>query len=155
MYGALRVQRKDLKKNPLYSKVSEYVVLACLILHPGILAWNLWRSGDGLPPLSYMNYVGQSLRIFVFFGSISLFVFLSYEYFQRVKEKPAVVKNWKYISATQMMAMILIFFHGIQLGQHFGATWFRFLWINMGALLIPVFTILVLEEWLPEEKNKQ
>lgn len=131
----------SLKKTRSYLSFSTYAVLAMLILHPGVLAYSQWTNNQGLPPDSFTDYVGQSLQLAVFLGSFSLILFLSYEIFMRIKNKPSVNKNWWLINITQTLAMILIFVHALSLGSVVGDGWFRVIWFAYGILLLPCFYV--------------
>src|SRR5947208_1391016 len=63
-----------------YFLITGYVVFMALLLHPGLLIWQLWRDGLGLPPGSYENrYVAPGLGWVTILGTVSLFTFLTYE----------------------------------------------------------------------------
>ncbi len=146
-YGSLRLAFPSLTKNVAYSKTTEIFVLACIVLHPSLLAWQLWRTTGALPPTSFYKYVGSSLKLFVMSGSFALLLFLSYEVLHRLREKPMVIKNWRWISLSQMLAMVVIFVHGLKLGQNLRAGWMQFVWVCMGALLVPAFALVLQHEW--------
>jgi hypothetical protein len=140
--GAFRVRNPSIRKMKLYSRVTGYTVLASLLLHPGILAFQQFRNNQGLPPESYINYVGESMTIAVFFGIIGLTIFLSFEFFDRMKNNKIVKKLGPAISISQSIAMMLIFVHGLRLGTTLGDGWFRVIWIIYGLLLFPCFYII-------------
>ncbi len=140
--GASRIKNKGLQKPKYYSTITGYIVLASLLLHPGILAYEQKENGQGLPPDSFIDYAGQSLKLAVFIGTLSLFIFLSYEIFSRMKKTDYIKKVWPVISVSQSLAMILIFVHGLRLGSNLGSGWFRIVWIIYGLALIPCFYII-------------
>ncbi len=145
--GALRLTFPALQKNYLYTSITTWLVLLLILAHPGILAWNLWKFTSELPPGSYYNYVGSSLKLFVIFGSISLLIFLSFDVFERMKNKTWVKHNWRYISLMQMLAMTLIFLHALALGKILDIWWLELYWVTLGALLIPCFAIIGRHDW--------
>lgn len=134
-----RVRNPELQKAPGYGKVTGWIVLACLLLHPGILAFAQFRNNQGIPPESYLNYVGEGLQLAVLLGSVALTIFLSFEIFDRMKNNKTVKKYWLAISISQSLAMILIFVHALRLGTTLGEGWFRIIWIIYGLLLLPCF----------------
>lgn len=95
--------------NQLYSRVSAVVVLACLLLHPGLLAWGQFDLSGTLPPGSFYSYVAPSLKGAVLLGTISLIIFISFDVFEFFKKRAWVQRNWKWISLSQMVAMTSIF----------------------------------------------
>jgi hypothetical protein len=139
--GAFRITNAGLKKPNHYSKVSNYIVLAAIVLHPGLLALAAFQASGALPPFSLYDY-RSDLMLAVLLGTVGWFIFISYEYFSRAKNKPWVKKLGPAISISQSLAMILIFIHGLQLGADLGGGWFRGLWIVYGALLLPCFYII-------------
>ena len=142
VYGAVRITNPNLKKPKYYGRLTAWFVLGAILLHPGILAVELWQNGAGFPPSSFTDYVGASLQLAVIFGSIALTLFLSFEVFDRIKTKAWVQKYWKAISISQSLAMILIFVHGLRLGSVIDSGWFYWVWIAYGAALIPCFYII-------------
>lgn len=151
--GGLRLVRPFVR-NRLYSQISGVVVLFCLLLHPGLLAYSQFKFTDTLPPTSFYNYVGLSLQWAVLIGTIGFIIFLSFELFERLQKHGWVARNWRWISAAQMIAMILIFVHALTLGQNLQSGWFLFWWVGLGALLIPCFGLIVRAEWVDKTHAK-
>lgn len=139
--GALRITHPYLKKPAYYSKVTSFIVLASLLLHPGILAYSQWRNGFGFPPNSFVEYVGESLLLASMLGSIALTLFLAFEIFDRLKEKAVIKKNWWLVSISQTVAMMLVFIHALRLGGDLDG-WFLAVWLSYGMLLLPCFYII-------------
>jgi hypothetical protein len=140
--GAIRIKFADLKKPKYYEKITAYVVLASLLLHPGLLAYAQWRNDAGIPPQSFIDYVGKELRLAVVLGSIALTIFLSFEVFNRIKSNQIIKNYWIVISISQSIAMTLIFVHGLQLGSNLSVGWFVYVWLFYGLALIPCFYII-------------
>lgn len=130
-------------RSALYSRVTGYIVLALIFLHPGLLAYAQNKNGQGLPPLSLYHYEPQHLQGFVFLGTISFFTFLSFEVFNRLKKKHWVQRNWRWVSLSQAIAMTLIFIHSLRLGDQLISGWFTIFWIFCGLVLLPCMIILV------------
>lgn len=137
--GYFRVKNPSLKKPKYYAGLTGWMVLAFILLHPGILAFQQYRNDQGIPPESFINYVGEGLEIAVMAGSISLIIFLSFEVYDRMRTNTWVKKHALALSVIQSLAMTLIFVHGLRLGTSLGDGWFRIVWIAYGALLIPIF----------------
>ena len=154
--GAIRIRNPKLVKPNHYSTVTGYLVLACLLLHPGLLAYAQNRNGQGLPPSSFFAYTGDGLKLAVMFGSISLLIFLSFEVFNRLKDRQLVKKYWWAISLSQSLAMTLIFIHGLRLGNNLQSSLFTFVWVLYGLLLLPCFYIIHLEDFKSiSDKSKE
>ena len=54
-----------------YFRLTGYVILAAVVLHPAILVYQLFRSGYGLPPGSYSYYVGRGMEWLALLGTAS------------------------------------------------------------------------------------
>lgn len=115
-----------------YFETSSLAVLVAILLHPGLLIWQLWRDGEGLPPTSTWNYVGSSLKAVVTLGTISLLIFLAYEFRRKFAERPW----WEYVQYTSDAAMLVIFYHAVKLGGQLQNGWFRAVWLFYGITFI-------------------
>ncbi len=137
--GALRrLMGQDLSVLRHYFRWTSWIVLIMILLHPGLLYFNLWRDGFGLPPGSALE-VYDSLRGALLSGSLGLTIFLAYEVKRWISSKP-----WKsVINYLQNIAMVLIFIHGLGLGRELEVGWFRLVWFFYGAslLLATIFNI--------------
>lgn len=138
--GYLR-RRFNVKSDELdgYYKVLRFVVVLVIFLHPTLLWWQLWRDGFGLPPESYLqHYVTPALRWVAVLGTLSWFIFLTYELAQKFRLR----LWWKYVELAGDLAAAAIFYHGLRLGSNLQHGWFRFLWYLYGlVLLIILFNI--------------
>ena len=124
IYGALRRYFNAEKPSPYrYGTISSGIVLAMIILHPALLWFKLWLDGFGLPPESYLTVYSSQL-LAVVCGSIGLGIFLAYE----LKRFFHTKAWWNYIEYLQVIGMIVIFYHALQLGGELNVTWFRTLW---------------------------
>ncbi len=109
-----------------FTVVTGWVVLFCIVLHPGILVYSLWRDGFGFPPNSYLeHYVAPSLQWVALLGTVSFFVFLSYELRRWFEGK----KWWPIIQKANDVAMVLILIHGFKLGGDLQSGWFQLVWL--------------------------
>ncbi|HSX53058.1 MAG TPA: hypothetical protein VLF90_01670 [Patescibacteria group bacterium] len=125
----LKVNSSALK---LYYNVTGYLVLACILLHPGLLTWQLWRNGGGLPPGSELSYVMPGLKAFVILGIINLTILLLFELRRAFAKRPW----WKYMSYLVDATMLSIFIHSLRLGTQLQHGWFRGVWLFYGASLV-------------------
>lgn len=115
-----------------YVKVTGYVVLCLILLHPGLLYFGLWQDGLGLPPLSTWEvYPQAAARAALVMGSVSLTAFLLFELHRWFRER----SWWKYIEYASVAAMLLIFVHSLMLGGELMTGWFRLVWIVFGWAL--------------------
>jgi len=126
------IAKLDMQLFKPYYRFTAYAVLLCMLLHPGLLIWQLYQDGYGLPPNSYLNFVDMSLRLFILFGSISFVIFLLFETKRKFGNRPW----WYMIERASDVALILIFVHGLRLGTHVQAGWFRVVWIVYGIILM-------------------
>lgn len=115
-----------------YFEVTSILVLAAILLHPGLLWWQLWRDGFGLPPGSYLqNYVAPTLKWAALLGTTSLFVFLAYELRRVFHDR----SWWKIVEYLTDAAMVAIYIHAIKLGGQLQSGWFKVIWIFYGITL--------------------
>lgn len=116
----------------IYFETTAILVLITIFLHPGLLLWQLWRDGAGLPPGSYYSFVRPGMGWIVTLGVVSLSVFLAYE-FRRLYDKKSW---WKYVGYATDSAMLLIFYHGLRLGGQLQSGWFPYIWYFYGFTLL-------------------
>jgi hypothetical protein len=131
--GAMR-RLVGAKKGTLrtFFTVTNWLVLAFILLHPGIFMFTLWADGLGLPPTSYLSiYIDLGARIALFMGTLSLVAFLAYELRRRFKK----ASWWRFVEYANIAAMFAIFFHALTLGGEVASGWFRVLWILYGVTL--------------------
>lgn len=110
-----------------YFHLTSMVVLAAILMHPGLLIVQLARDGLGLPPESYYRVYGWLTIL----GSISLCVFLAYELRRKFNQR----SWWKYVERLNDIAMLAVYYHGLRLGTHTQVGWFHYLWYFYGATL--------------------
>lgn len=123
----------------IFMNVSMALVLALILLHPGILWVSLYLDGFGLPPVSYLNAYRSQLGL-VAIGTVALVIFLVYELGRFFGKK----SWWRYVQWLQLLAMGLIFIHAIGLGGELRAGWFMLVWVFYGITLVisAVYTIM-------------
>jgi hypothetical protein len=132
----LALDKKVLKT---YIETTSLGVLAMILLHPGLLIWQLWRDGFGLPPGSYItNYVAPGLGWVALLGTVSLLVFIAYELRRVFEDRPW----WKYIQYASDAAMLAIFYHSLRLGSTLQNDWLRGVWYIYAASFLLVLIYL-------------
>lgn len=129
--GAMR-RLFGIAKQPLkqYYEFTSTLVLVAILLHPGLLSLQLWRSGFGLPPNSYLEYyVAPTAQWAATLGAIGLLVFLAFE----LRRKYEASNWWKWFERMQIVAMIAIFVHALRLGGELQVGWYRAVWFIYGV----------------------
>lgn len=130
--GALRRYSGAVKRaRDTYMTVSMGVVLALIILHPGLLWLGLYLDGLGLPPISYLT-VYQSQLLAVLLGTLGLTIFLAFELKRWFGRK----SWWRFVEWAQIVGMTAIFFHAIELGGELREDWFAVVWWLYGISLL-------------------
>ena len=133
-----------------YFEITGMVVLASILLHPGLLAWQAWRDGMGLPPSSQIRYVAPMLGVYVVIGIIAYIAFLSFELRRKFGARP-----WfKYISYASDIGMFLIILHSLKLGSHLQIGWFRTLWYLYGVTYFIAVGYIYYLKFAPKPKVK-
>lgn len=115
-----------------YFDSTAWAVLILICLHPGLLIYQRFRDGYGLPPHSYESYVAPGLGWVTLLGSASLLVFLAYELRRWYHNRPW----WKYLNVLVDLAMLAIFYHGLRLGSQTQSGWYHGLWWFYGVTLV-------------------
>lgn len=145
--GALRRYAGiETRKRNLYMPVSMGLVLALILLHPGLLWIALFMDGYGLPPQSHMEAYSSQL-LFVALGTIGLMIFLAFELKRWFGQK----KWWKVIEKIQVVGMGAIFIHALGLGNELKLDWFMAVWTFYGL----TFVLSVAYSWWTDYKTKE
>ena len=105
----IRRLKPSLSGNRLYSKISGMLVFILLLLHPGILAFEQFRQGKGLPPFSYFAYAGEASVWLIMLGIVGLTGFLFTKSLSDLRRMRRL-KIWWLVNITQTVAMTSIFF---------------------------------------------
>lgn len=133
--GAMRellgLDKQVLKR---YFESTSLAVLVLICLHPGLLIYQRFRDGYGLPPHSYETYVAHGLGWVTLLGTASWLVFIAYEFRRVFGKRPW----WHYVEWAGDAAMLAIFYHALRLGQQLMNGWFRYVWWFYGLTLIAV-----------------
>ncbi len=124
-----------------YFHFTGWAVLILICLHPGLLIYQLFVDGAGLPPLSYERYVGPGLGWITLLGTVSLLVFLAFE-LHRVFDKK---RWWPYVVDASDFAMLAIVYHGFKLGSSLQHGWYRYVWwfyaITLALVLVRKYVV--------------
>lgn len=124
-----------------YFRITGWAVLILICMHPGLLIYQRFRDGFGLPPGSYESYVAPGLGWLTLLGTVSLLVFLAYELYRWFDNRPW----WPYVLAAGDLAMLAIFYHGSRLGGQTSHGWFRVVWwfygLTLAAILIRKYAL--------------
>jgi hypothetical protein len=131
-----------------YFEITSAVVLTAILLHPGLLIWQLWRDGLGLPPGSAKVYVGAAAYWAIWFGVIAWTAFISYE-FRRIF---GTKKWWPIVQHASDVAMVLIFVHALRLGGALNSGWFRSIWYLYGVSFVVALTYGYIQRYRPSHK---
>lgn len=133
-----------------YFEITGYAVLILICLHPGLLIYQLFRDGAGLPPSSYEHYVAPGLGWVTLLGTASLLVFLAYEFRRIYEQRPW----WPYVVAAGDLAMLAIFYHGLRLGTQLQQDdWFQAVWWFYGLTLVAMITRKYANKYLVRTKK--
>lgn len=132
MVGTFQVIRPF--KAQQYFRWTGYIVLVLICLHPGLLIYQRFVDGYGLPPHSYETYVAPGLGWITVLGTASLFVFLAFELRRFFDKKPW----WHYVADAGDAAMLAIVYHALRLGSTLSQGWFRAVWVFYGLTLCAV-----------------
>jgi len=129
----------DSTKTALYSKITHWVVLLCIVAHPALIIYKLSADGFGLPPASYKAYLGEKLAVYVFLGTLSLFAFLAFEFKRWLHSYPRI---WKTVLIFNHLAMLGIVVHALNIGQSVKQVPLNVLWPIYGISLIGIYIYL-------------
>jgi hypothetical protein len=111
---------------------TSWAVLVLILLHPGLLIFQRFRDGYGLPPSSYTSYVAPMQKWVVLLGSMSLMIFIAFE-FKKFFEKHHL---WGAVQILNDIAIVAIFYHGLRLGTQLQQGWFQYVWYFYGITLL-------------------
>ena len=132
MMEAVRNFRPQLPDIASYFTRTSWVVLVLILLHPGLLIFQRYRDGYGLPPGSYTSYVAPMQKWIVLLGSVSLLIFIAFE-FKKFFQKHGV---WHYVQVLNDIAIVAIFYHALRLGTQLHQQWYQLLWYVYGVSLL-------------------
>jgi len=132
-----------------YFRMTGWVVLVLICLHPGLLIYQRFRDGYGLSPGSYEHYVARGLGWVTLLGTASLLVFLAFELRRWFENR----RWWHWVPMAGDVAMLAIFYHSLRLGSDLmRGGWFRDVWWFYGIVLV---IILVRSYYLKLAKTKR
>jgi hypothetical protein len=117
-----------------FYRYTGYAVLLLICLHPGLLIYQRFRDGYGLPPKSYETYVAPSLSWITLLGTVSLLVFLAFE----LRRIFGTRQWWHFVVEAGDLAMLAIAYHGLRLGTQLQMGWFKYVWLFYAAVLAAI-----------------
>ena len=126
---ALGVSKSVLQQ---FLNITGYAVLGLILLHPGLLIWQLLRDGKGFPPESYLHYVAPNMAWIAALGTVSLGVFLAYELRPWFQDR----SWWPWVTRAGNVAMLAIVYHGLRLGSQTQTGWYHWVWLFYGVSLV-------------------
>jgi len=132
-----------------YFEATSLAVLVLICLHPGLLIYQRYKDGYGLPPHSYETYVSHGLGWLTILGTISLFIFLAFEFRRRFSDR----EWWAYVLVANDLAMLAIFYHSLRLGSQIHG-WFRTVWWFYGLSLIACLIYKYVEQATPDKESR-
>jgi hypothetical protein len=153
MYIIGALQQTILKPVDLgrYYQWAGYVVLLAIVLHPGLLTYQRFHDGFGLPPGSDLSYVASGLGWVVVLGIVSLFIFLAFELRRWFDQRGW----WRYVLYANDAAMLAIFYHGLELGTQTHIGWFRAVWWFYGVTLVVALVYKYLRQLRSHKPNRR
>lgn len=114
-----------------FFEYTSLVVLIAILLHPGLLVYQLFLDGAGLPPGSYYEYVGPVMKLSVILGQVALIIFLAFELRRFFSGKPWL----NYVLIASDAAILLAYIHALRLGGQLQQGWYRGVWLFYGVSL--------------------
>ncbi|MFI5271210.1 MAG: hypothetical protein ACHQT9_04155 [Candidatus Saccharimonadales bacterium] len=127
-----------------YFRWTGYAVLALICLHPGLLIYQRFRDGYGLPPHSYETYVAPGLGWITLVGTTCLLIFLAFELHRFFGKK----SWWHYVSDASDLAMLGIAYHSLRLGTTLQQGWLRYVWYFYVVTLVMVLLYKYINRYL-------
>lgn len=105
------------------------ITLVMLLLHPGLLFWQLWRDGFGLPPMSYLHFYTEDQLVGVVFGAAGyLLTALALVYGLR---RTAVAS--RAVTVLLCIGAAGMFWYSLLNNVFVQESWFAGLWIVLGS----------------------
>jgi hypothetical protein len=128
----LRHSNLEAKNFSKYFDIASVAIFIAILLHPGLLWWQLWRDNFGFPPASYLDhYVAPTLKWAVILSTIAWIIFLIYELRYKFRSR----SWWKYMEYAADAAFVGLFIHSIYIGTNLRHGWLRLLWLFYGVSL--------------------
>jgi hypothetical protein len=142
------VMHEDRNSVKVFYRTTGYAVLVLICLHPGLLIYQRFRDGFGLPPKSYETYVAPSMAWITLLGTVSLLVFLAFELRRFYGERPW----WHFVTEAGDFAMLAIAYHGLRLGSQLQQGWFKAVWLFYAVVLLGILCRSYYHKYLTHQK---
>ena len=149
-HGTLRRLVPGLGRSDAFHRWSGWLVLTLILLHPGLLLGAMTVDTELGPARGPLVYAGESGRVAVIAGAVALMAFCAFEVLVRLAQRPSVQRRWRWVSLSQVVAMTLIWFHGLALGRHLGDGGLRTWWFVLGVLYVPCAAVVLRADWRSE-----
>lgn len=146
--GTIRsIIRSSIKNSSIFARVSGAIIFISLIMHPLILFIQRYIDTQTLPPASLVSYVGDARMYLIWMAVVALTFFLLFDILRPYYKFLHKLEVWRYISLVQILAMLLIFVHGLLLGSLFADGWIRVWWVLLNIVLVPCYGLHLYEEF--------
>lgn len=137
----------SVSNDTLFMRMSSIVILVALLLHPLILIAQRYTDTATLPPASIVSYVGDARMYLIWIALTALIFFLLFDVLKPYRQRLRKLGIWRYVSLVQVIAMLLIFIHGLLLGSLFADGWMRLWWILLNSMLIPCYGVHIYQDF--------
>ena len=139
--GAIRHNTTQSIVNTRFTRISGVMIVIALVLHPLLPIVQLYIDTGLAPPASLAAFVGDSRMYLIWIAVTSLIFFLLFDLLRPYRKSLIKRGIWRFISLTQIFAMLLIFIHALLLGSLFTGAWTSAWWIFLNAALIPCYVL--------------
>ena len=134
MIAYLKRTKSELFNYKSFYRKTSNIVLVLIILHPLLVFIKAYEF-----EILAVDFAGEDQRLFGVFGLVALLFFLVYEVVERLRKSSFVKNNWEFVVAMNRVGFILVYLHGLQLGQHLQAGWLKGLWLFFGLTTLVYF----------------
>lgn len=131
VFGMVHLVRTRLGRyGTVVARVVTGMTLLAIVLHPGLLFWQLWRDGYGLPPLSYLHFYTDDQLIGVSIGTAGY----------ALTGAVLVWYLWRQQRLTYGPMLVLVaggagmFWYSLLINVFVQESWFATVWVGYGIL---------------------
>lgn len=128
----------------LHFRLTSYLVLFLILAHPFLFELQLYLDGLGFPPGSIWTiYPGIIERAAILAGLVALGCFLLFELHRFYKNRTW----WPLVEWANIVAMLLILWHGFLLGGELRTPWFQAIWFLYAISFLAAVTYTSYMNW--------